>query len=225
MHTNQRLNLSKPWEGLQTTGRGFKPDSGNSSRQDALHRFPQLPIRWERPSGIGWILVHLSRFLPRMGKVAKGKERCVASNGQAALRPRAGSGDGVVPEKPASIDPRAAYPTDRENAGPLCLLRHIGQLSSTKLVRPEGYADLAKMAVAAGESAPVGAVPRSPKATSSAGSSDRPSVHCCERSSPVRNRMLEIGTSGSVRGRGGNIPTYSAVGQGERAGPQLREKR
>ena len=26
----------------------------------------------------------------------------------------------------------------------------------------------------------------------------------------MKNRMLEIGTSGSVRGRGGNIPTYSA---------------
>jgi hypothetical protein len=33
-----------------------------------------------------------------------------------------------------------------------------------------------------------------------------------ERSSPVRNRMLEIGTSGSVGGRDGNIPTYPAYG-------------
>jgi hypothetical protein len=32
-----------------------------------------------------------------------------------------------------------------------------------------------------------------------------------ERSSPVRNRMLEIGTSGSVGGRDGNIPTYPAI--------------
>src|SRR5580693_9303421 len=29
VHTNQRLNLSKPWEGLQMIGQGFKPDSGN----------------------------------------------------------------------------------------------------------------------------------------------------------------------------------------------------
>jgi hypothetical protein len=28
-HTNQRLNLSKPWEGPQTRGQGFKPDPGN----------------------------------------------------------------------------------------------------------------------------------------------------------------------------------------------------
>jgi hypothetical protein len=31
--TNQRLNLSRPWEGLQTTGQGFKPDSGNPTVQ------------------------------------------------------------------------------------------------------------------------------------------------------------------------------------------------
>ena len=29
VHTNQRLNLSKPWEGLQMIGQGSKPDSGN----------------------------------------------------------------------------------------------------------------------------------------------------------------------------------------------------
>ena len=29
VYTDQRLNLSKPWEGLQMIGQGFKPDSGN----------------------------------------------------------------------------------------------------------------------------------------------------------------------------------------------------
>ena len=29
VYTNQRLNLSKPWEGLRMTGQGFKPASGN----------------------------------------------------------------------------------------------------------------------------------------------------------------------------------------------------
>jgi hypothetical protein len=29
VHTNQRLNLSAPWEGLRMTGQGFKPDPGN----------------------------------------------------------------------------------------------------------------------------------------------------------------------------------------------------
>ena len=32
----------------------------------------------------------------------------------------------------------------------------------------------------------------------------------------VKNRMLEIGTSGSVRGGDGNIPTYSALGSAQR---------
>src|SRR5262245_57945853 len=29
VHTNQRLSLSKPWEGPRKIGQGFKPDSGN----------------------------------------------------------------------------------------------------------------------------------------------------------------------------------------------------
>ncbi len=56
----------------------------------------------------------------------------------------------LVPETPASADPRAARPSGRADAGPLCLLRHNGQLSTTKLVRPSGRKDLAEMAVAAG---------------------------------------------------------------------------
>ena len=51
---------------------------------------------------------------------------------------------------------------------------------------------------------------RNPQATSTPSRPDRPSIHLCERSSPVKNRKLEIGTSGSVRGGDGNIPTYSA---------------
>src|SRR5262249_22031410 len=33
-HTNQRLSLSKPWEGLRKTCRGFEPDSGNLTVRD-----------------------------------------------------------------------------------------------------------------------------------------------------------------------------------------------
>ena len=33
-HTNQRLSLSKPWEGLRRTCRGFEPDSGNLTVRD-----------------------------------------------------------------------------------------------------------------------------------------------------------------------------------------------
>ena len=42
------------------------------------------------------------------------------------------------------------------------------------------------------------------------GAAARPPLHRRERSSPVKNRKREICTSGSARGRGGNIPTYSA---------------
>ena len=100
---------------------------------------------------------------------------------------------------PTSVDPRAACPTGCEDAGPLCLLRHNGQLSSYKLVRLSGAEDLAEVVVAAREPIPMGSVQRSLKAAPSTGTSDRPSLHCCERSSPVKNRMLEIGTSGTVR--------------------------
>src|SRR5262245_22251869 len=71
------------------------------------------------------------------------------------------------------------------------------------------------MVVAAGKQLELDSIRRSPHAPPSAGSSDRPSIHRCERSSPVKNRKLEICTSGSVRGRGGNIPTYSASCRGQ----------
>ena len=47
---------------------------------------------------------------------------------------------------------------------------------------------------------------------SSAATEDRSSLHHRERSSLVKNRMREICSSGSVRGGGGNVPTYSAQG-------------
>ena len=34
MYTNQRLNLSKLWEGLRKTCQGFKPDPGNLAVRD-----------------------------------------------------------------------------------------------------------------------------------------------------------------------------------------------
>ncbi|WP_249734996.1 reverse transcriptase domain-containing protein, partial [Bradyrhizobium sp. sGM-13] len=59
---------------------------------------------------------------------------------------------------------------------------------------------------------PVDPPQRDPAAPSASTGADRPPpLRHRERSSPVKNRMLEIGTSGSVRGGDGNIPTYSAV--------------
>ena len=65
------------------------------------------------------------------------------------------------------------------------------------------------MAVAEGEPVPMGSLQRSPLAASAPGSPDHPSLHHCEQSSPVKNRMPELGTSGTVRGGGGNALTYS----------------
>src|SRR5262245_15119238 len=68
------------------------------------------------------------------------------------------------------------------------------------------------MAVATGSSAsvPMGSFRRTRQATPSAYSPDRPSLHRCERNSPVKNRKRETRASGSVRGEDGNVLTYSA---------------
>ena len=67
------------------------------------------------------------------------------------------------------------------------------------------------MAVAEGspEPAPMEPVHCTPKASPSAGSPYRPSLHNRERSSPVKNRKREICTSGSARDEDGNVPIYS----------------
>ena len=66
------------------------------------------------------------------------------------------------------------------------------------------------MVVAAGKQIELDSIRRSPHAPPPASGPDRPSLHRRERSSPVKNRKLEICTSGSVGGRGGNTPTYPA---------------
>ena len=71
------------------------------------------------------------------------------------------------------------------------------------------------MVAAAGKQFELDSIRRSPHAPPSASRSDRPPLHRRERSSLVKNGKREICTSGSVRGRGGNIPTYSAQGQEE----------
>ena len=74
----------------------------------------------------------------------------VTSNGKEPLRPRTGGDYGLVSGEPASVHPRRARPSDRDDAGPRCLLRHNRQLSTWQLVRPSGRDDLAEVAVAAG---------------------------------------------------------------------------
>src|SRR5271166_6582808 len=58
---------------------------------------------------------------------------------------------------------------------------------------------------------------RDPPAPSASTGADRsPALRQRERNSPVKNRMRETCTSGSVRGGDGNIPTYSAFGAAQR---------
>jgi hypothetical protein len=66
--------------------------------------------------------------------------------------------------------------------------------------------------VAAGsrESAPLEPVHCTPKAISSAGSPDCPSLHLREQNSSMKNRKRETCTSGTVRDEDGNILIYSA---------------
>src|SRR5262249_19066924 len=101
-----------------------------------------------------------------------------------------------------------APPSDRDDAGPLCLLRHNRQLSTTKLVRLPSREDLAEMAVAAGsrEPAPLAPVHCTPQALPSASASNFPSVHHHQRRPPLKNRKREICTSGSVRDEDGQPP-------------------
>src|ERR1700738_2711894 len=147
-----------------------------------------------------------------MGQVAGRLEFGAASNGKEPLRPSAGGGYGLVSGQPASVHPRPARPFDRDDAGPLCLLRHIGQFSTNKLVRLSGREDLAEMVVAAGsrEPAPLEPIHSAPKASPSASSPDRPSLHLRERNSSMKNRKRESCTSGTVRDEDGNILIYSA---------------
>src|SRR5947209_19698184 len=64
------------------------------------------------------------------------------------------------------------------------------------------------MAVTVGSRQPVRLAPVhcAPKALSSPSTSNCPSLHLCERGSPMKNRKREICTSGSVRDEDGQPP-------------------
>src|SRR6266481_4289362 len=69
----------------------------------------------------------------------------------------------------------------------------------------------------------MGPLQRAPGPPPTAFGQDPPRLHRRERTSLVKNRMREICTSGSVRGEGGNILTYSAARLCERG--EERRKR
>src|SRR5258708_36307434 len=57
----------------------------------------------------------------------------------------------------------------------------------------------------------VGPLQRAPQTLSTAQPTGRPSLRRDQQSSPVKNRMREICTSGTVGGEGGNILAYPAI--------------
>ena len=62
----------------------------------------------------------------------------------------------------------------------------------------------------------MGSLQRTSGPTPTASSQDPPRLCRCERTSLVKNRMLEICTSGTVRGGAGNDPIYSAFSPAQR---------
>src|SRR5262249_51164434 len=72
-----------------------------------------------------------------------------------------------------------------------------------KLVRPPGREDFS---AGSRESAPLAPVHCAPKASPFASSPNCPSLHHCERGSPMKNRKREICTSRSVRDEDGQPP-------------------
>src|SRR5262245_13813836 len=84
VHTNQRLNLAKPWEGPRKTGQGLKPDPGNlavrhfrGASGNVHHGETVTPSR-NRKSGIGnpsptvWRVRALSRSARPCGFILRG---------------------------------------------------------------------------------------------------------------------------------------------------------
>jgi len=135
-----------------------------------------------------------------LGEVSEGKERGAATSGQEPLCPRAGGHHGLVPATPVCADPRAAHSSGCEDAGLLCLIRHIGQLSTIGLACNERRKDWDEVAVAARQWPELETIQCASLSASATRSPDPASLHRCARSSPVKKRMPEICTSGTARG-------------------------
>src|SRR5262249_25571239 len=97
----------------------------------------------------------------------------------------------MVPDQPASTDPRSARPAGCEAGRTLCLLRHHRELQAIVPVLPAGPQDMAEMAGTplAQERAPLGEIPADLGAPSASPTQDHAALHRCQRSSLMRNRM------------------------------------
>ena len=133
-------------------------------------------------------------------KSKKGVNGVRASDGQRPVRAGAGGGKRVVPTQSASILARSACPPVPDDARPLCLLRHIRQLSTHTMVRLPGRGAVEEMAGATASRrrrVPVDPPQRDPAAPSASTGADRPPpLRHRERSSPVKNRCWKLARPG-----------------------------
>jgi hypothetical protein len=146
-------------------------------------------------------------------KSRNGKNVVRQTTAKTKLCPRADRAHGLVPSQSASADPRSARPAVCQARRSLCLLRHHGELPAAASISPTGHEDVAQMAGTAHEheAAHLGSLHRISRTPSTATGQDHSPICHLKRGSPVKNRMREICTSGSVRGEGANILAYSAV--------------
>ena len=180
------------------------------SGQDTPHRLPLSPPGWPRHPATRDQL-RLPRLDPCLGTVAQGKNMVLQVTAKGPFCPCAGCGDRLVPEKPALDDPHQhahlssmmrghfAYYGVRGNGRRIAMVPHqverIWQKWLSRRERQEFRWDRLREILSRHPLPPARIM--------------RP-IRRPERSSPLRNRMREICTSGSVRGGGGNVPTYSA---------------
>src|SRR5919108_973609 len=97
----------------------------------------------------------------------------------------------MVPDQPASSDPASARSAGCEISGPLCLLRHYGELHATLPVPPSGHQNMAEMVGTSGarEISPLGEIPADSGAPSAPQAQDHAPLRHGQRSSLMRNRM------------------------------------
>jgi hypothetical protein len=110
---------------------------------------------------------------------------------------------GLVSDQPAPAGKRTTCLAVGGTPWSLRLLRLHGEHLAAKAVSPSGRDDMAQMAETsdARQAVPMGPLETVSRRPFAATASDHSPLHRMERSSPVRNRMLESRTSGSVGAR------------------------
>jgi hypothetical protein len=109
----------------------------------------------------------------------------------------------------AACDPKSTWAFPHPNGPGSASIAAMAPSASTF---SHGHEDMAPVAGAKNErkAAHMGSLSCVPRPLLTASGSDHSPLHQPERISRVRNRMLELGTSGSVGGEGGNLLAYPA---------------